>query len=93
MTVLTYILAPFPVLLGKMCKSDTFGDEISPMLHWGLFTTSWIVVSTFGLPAAMAYLQVICWQSLLITLAGSIIIYGSLLGFVIYRQKKDSSPF
>eukprot|EP00294_Goniomonas_avonlea_P017444 CAMPEP_0114568482 /NCGR_PEP_ID=MMETSP0114-20121206/16081_1 /TAXON_ID=31324 /ORGANISM="Goniomonas sp, Strain m" /LENGTH=134 /DNA_ID=CAMNT_0001755227 /DNA_START=40 /DNA_END=444 /DNA_ORIENTATION=- len=83
-TVLSWILAPFPVLL--LGGKGNFG-EASQWMYWGYFTTGWLVAASFGIPAVLAHVQTIGMGNMAMTLAACVIVYGT-GGLAAYFQSK-----
>jgi hypothetical protein len=59
--IIFYVLAPFPIAIGRRCTSDNSYSmrDSSPCSDLMWFITSVIVVSAFGLPAVLCRADVV----------------------------------
>mmetsp|Transcript_17889 Transcript_17889/g.49555 ORF Transcript_17889/g.49555 Transcript_17889/m.49555 type:complete len:88 (+) Transcript_17889:205-468(+) len=71
---ITYVTAPFPILLFGRPDSGFDGKMIS---YWSFFTTGWIITVSFGIPAILAHTGVIAPGNCGFSLAASVAFYGT----------------
>jgi len=81
--VVAYFLAPIPNVLFARCGDpmDMSGSNRS-FKDLGYFLTGVFVVSGFALPAVLTHIQIIAWQALILSLAGGLIVYGTILAYL-----------
>ncbi|XP_040169687.1 leptin receptor gene-related protein [Anopheles arabiensis] len=84
--VLFYILCPFPTLIAKRIESDDPARAASAM-----FATIGIVMSSFALPIVLARAEVIQWGACLLTLAGNVGAYATILAYYFGFESGDSN--
>lgn len=85
--VATYALAPFPVvILGK-------NEEASQLAYWAHFTTGWIVAVSFGIPCILTHSAVIAIGNCLISLASSLIFYGTIIGLAWWQASENADLY
>ncbi len=72
-SVLFYLLAPIPVVLCGGSSTDPFSDEQSSLPDLGFFLTGALATAGVGLPAVLLGAGVIVYQTLIMSLAGSLV--------------------
>jgi hypothetical protein len=72
-SVLFYVLAPIPVVLCGGGSSDPFSEEGSSLPDFGFFLTGALAASGIGLPAVLLGAGVIAYQTLIMSIAGSLV--------------------
>ena len=80
-SVLFFVLAPIPVV---MCRgsSDPFSDEQSSLPDFAFFLCGMFAASGVGLPAVLLGAEVIVWQTLVMSIAGSVVCATAIVLFV-----------
>ncbi|XP_049279633.1 leptin receptor overlapping transcript-like 1 [Anopheles funestus] len=84
--VLFYIICPIPTMIAKRQNSDDASRAANAM-----FATIGIVMSSFALPIVMARAEVIQWGACLLTLAGNVGAYATILAYYFGFESNDSS--
>uniref|UniRef100_A0A182MQY5 Leptin receptor overlapping transcript-like 1 n=1 Tax=Anopheles culicifacies TaxID=139723 RepID=A0A182MQY5_9DIPT len=84
--VLFYLLCPLPTFIAKRSHSS---DDSSRAAH-AMFATIGIVMSSFALPIVLARAEVIQWGACLLTLAGNVDAYVTMLAFYFGFESSDS---
>ncbi|KAI8826987.1 vacuolar protein sorting 55 [Fimicolochytrium jonesii] len=84
-----YLIAPLPNMLCQRIGSgggrgDIWSDasEHRGVLETGYFITSFINVSGAGLPYVLAHANVITQQAMVLSIAGGLLVYGTILGYI-----------
>eukprot|EP01111_Echinosteliopsis_oligospora_P002792 TRINITY_DN1433_c0_g1_i1.p1 TRINITY_DN1433_c0_g1~~TRINITY_DN1433_c0_g1_i1.p1 ORF type:complete len:129 (-),score=25.94 TRINITY_DN1433_c0_g1_i1:264-650(-) len=86
-SILFCILAPFPnIICGRM--GDEFSGTDSQYKQWGLFITGFLIVFGFGIPSILAHVDK-NYLMLSLSLAGGVIIYGTVIVYLRFFHKKD----
>ncbi|KAI8611295.1 vacuolar protein sorting 55 [Chytriomyces sp. MP71] len=95
LVVLTYVLAPIPNWVAKRIagNSDFFSDDNRGVLEAGYFITSLLVVSGFGLPLVLAHSELITSTAMYLSLAGGLLIYFTILGYLKFFVTVDDGAF
>lgn len=82
--VLFYILSPLPTIIARR-YNEHYGVSGSSAYELAIFITMGFVISSFALPIVLARSPendpVIRWGACFLTLAGNIVVYGTLVGF------------
>ncbi len=73
-SVLFYVLSPIPVAMCGRGSSDPFSDEQSSLPDFGFFVTGALATSGIALPAVLLGAGVIVYQTLIMSIAGSIVL-------------------
>ncbi|XP_050078823.1 leptin receptor overlapping transcript-like 1 [Anopheles maculipalpis] len=84
--VLFYILCPLPTQIAKRGPNS---DDPSRSAH-AMFATIGIVMSSFALPIVLARAEVIQWGACLLTLAGNVVAYTTILAYYFGFESSDS---
>mmetsp|Transcript_38565 Transcript_38565/g.121526 ORF Transcript_38565/g.121526 Transcript_38565/m.121526 type:complete len:129 (-) Transcript_38565:273-659(-) len=83
--VATYAIAPFPLVLFSK------GSDGGMATYWAFFTTGWITTASFGIPAILAHSKIIALGNCFLSIAASLVFYGSAVGVQWYQARKESS--
>eukprot|EP01112_Ceratiomyxa_fruticulosa_P009929 TRINITY_DN2608_c0_g2_i1.p1 TRINITY_DN2608_c0_g2~~TRINITY_DN2608_c0_g2_i1.p1 ORF type:complete len:128 (-),score=24.33 TRINITY_DN2608_c0_g2_i1:91-474(-) len=92
LVIVAYFLAPFPNLI---CAGNADGltETDSGIKDLGYFLTGFLVVSGFGIPIVLAHAEIIQLAALLMSLAGGLIVYGTILVYLHFFHGKEENPF
>lgn len=83
-----YILSPIPYCISNRTVDDT--DAVSSACkELAIFLTTGIVVSAFALPLIFARATVIQWGACALVLTGNVIIFATILGFILVFGNND----
>lgn len=90
---LFYVLSPLPTVLARRYQDDVGSSNACKEL--ALFITTGIVISAFGLPLVLARSggPVIHWGSCLLTLAGNVVVFLTILGFFLAFDNEDDAGY
>ncbi|XP_018017617.1 leptin receptor gene-related protein isoform X2 [Hyalella azteca] len=84
-----YVLAPLP----NMCNRSDGSGNTSPRREFGWFITTIIIVSAFALPIVLARspatAPVIEWGACWLVLAGNVVTFLTIFGFVMMADSDD----
>ena len=86
--VLFYVLAPIPTLLAR--RYTEHQGSSNACLETAIFITMGLIVSAFALPIVLARVSVIQWGACYLTLAGNVVIFATLLGFLLTFDQDDA---
>eukprot|EP01137_Pigoraptor_chileana_P030705 Opistho-2@17566 len=79
---LPYVLAPIPNCIARRASRDSFSLSTSnPGLDFGNFFTSVFFVSGFAIPMVLAHAGKIAVGAMMLTLAGSLVIFATMILF------------
>ncbi|CEG67444.1 Putative Histone H3 (Lys9) methyltransferase SUV39H1/Clr4 [Rhizopus microsporus] len=83
LVVATYILAPLPnAICGKCSGEDDLTTAYnSGMIDAGHFITGMFIVSGFCLPLVLAHAEVITVPAMIMSIAGGILVYGTIITY------------
>uniref|UniRef100_A0A182VTD4 Leptin receptor overlapping transcript-like 1 n=1 Tax=Anopheles minimus TaxID=112268 RepID=A0A182VTD4_9DIPT len=84
--VLFYLICPLPTRIAKLPHN---ADDSLRAAH-AMFATIGIVMSSFALPIVLARAEVIQWGACLLTLAGNVGAYGTMLAFFFGFESSES---
>lgn len=93
-TALTFVLAPAPNALAASCaRGQDFSaeyDTTSPIVDFGRFMTSCVVVTGFALPIVLSHAQVIHPAASVMSLIGGGLVYVTITAYsAVFRQDED----
>lgn len=93
-SALIFFSAPFPnAFAAAAVRSSDFSaeyDNTSPILDFGRFMTSIMVVTGFALPIALAHAQVIHPVASVMSIAGGGLVYGAITAYAaVFKQDAD----
>ncbi|XP_007890089.1 leptin receptor overlapping transcript-like 1 [Callorhinchus milii] len=83
-----YILSPIPYCISSRTVDDTDAAS-SACKELAIFLTTGIVVSAFALPLIFARATVIQWGACALVLTGNVIIFATILGFILVFGTND----
>ncbi|XP_032826678.1 leptin receptor overlapping transcript-like 1 [Petromyzon marinus] len=90
--LLFYALAPVPCCAARRVSGDAdtgggggFGAEL------GLFFTTGVVVSAFGLPVVLAHVGTIAWGACALVLAADAAVFSTILAFFLVFGRGDDA--
>ncbi len=91
---LIFFSAPFPnALAAAGVRSSDFSaeyDNSSPIIDFGRFMTSIMVVTGFALPIVLAHAQVIHPVASVMSIAGGGLVYGAITAYsAVFKQDSD----
>ncbi|CAH1960300.1 unnamed protein product [Acanthoscelides obtectus] len=86
--VLFYLMSPIPTLVARRCSDPS--SATNSCMEAAIFITMGIIVSSFALPIVLARVNSILWGACLLTLAGNVVVYATLIGFFLTFDQEDS---
>jgi len=94
LVALIFFSAPFPnAFAAAVARSSDFSaeyDNTSPVLDFGRFMTSIMVVTGFALPIALAHAHVIHPVASVMSIAGGGLVYGAITAYAaVFKQDTD----
>jgi len=92
LVVATYVLAPLPNWICGYCANpDDFGGEGSgsAILDFGKFVTGFLVVMGIALPVLLAHSHIIAVPAMVMSIAGGLLIYGTIISFGMFFQEEQ----
>ena len=89
-----FVLAPLPnALAGSCARASEFSpeyDATSPIIDFGRFMTSCVVVTGFALPIALAHAQVIHPAASVMSIIGGGLVYGTITAYsAVFTEETD----
>ncbi|XP_049536465.1 leptin receptor overlapping transcript-like 1 [Anopheles darlingi] len=85
--VLFYILCPIPTLIAKRSQNADDGVRAPN----AMFATIGIILSSFALPIVLARAGVIQWGAGILTVAGNVVAYTTILAYFFGFESNDSA--
>ncbi|RKU42038.1 Vacuolar protein sorting-associated protein 55 [Coniochaeta pulveracea] len=94
LVVATYVLAPLPNWICSHCSAgpDDFvesGSGASAVLDLGRFFTGFLVVMGIALPVVLAHSRIIEIGAMVMSIAGGLLIYGTIISFTMFFQEEQ----
>ncbi|KAF3931389.1 hypothetical protein ABW19_dt0200782 [Dactylella cylindrospora] len=93
--VATYLLAPLPnAICNRYASSynDDFmdsGSTASGIIDFGRFLTGFLVLMGIALPAVLAHAGIIQIGAMIMSIAGGLLIYGTIIAFTMFFQEES----
>ncbi|EFC36584.1 vacuolar protein sorting 55 superfamily protein [Naegleria gruberi] len=99
-TVLCYIIAPFPDIIARAFSSrfeKEDPEDATVWEHFGAFLTSFIATIGLGLLFVLAHTGIIQWETFAFEISGGIVIVATLfisfLVFTIAKRREDAENY
>ncbi|KAJ4389363.1 Vacuolar protein sorting-associated protein 55 [Gnomoniopsis sp. IMI 355080] len=91
LVVATFVLAPLPNwVCGQFSNPDDFVESSgSSLLDLGRFCTGFLVVMGIALPVVFAHSDMISTGALVMSVAGGLLIYGTIISFGMFFQEES----
>ncbi|KAI9483226.1 MAG: vacuolar protein sorting 55 [Benjaminiella poitrasii] len=94
LVVATYILAPLPNALCARCAGEDdvmSGYYNSGIIDAGHFITGIFIVTGFCLPFVLAHAEVITVPAMIMSIAGGLLVYGTIIAYTHFFAHQDDS--
>ncbi|KAI7904009.1 vacuolar protein sorting 55 [Cokeromyces recurvatus] len=94
LVVATYILAPLPNALCTRCAGEDdvmSGYYNSGIIDAGHFITGIFIVTGFCLPLVLAHAEVITVPAMIMSIAGGLLVYGTIITYTHFFAHQDDS--
>ncbi|EON96663.1 putative vacuolar protein sorting 55 superfamily protein [Phaeoacremonium minimum UCRPA7] len=91
LVVATYVLAPLPNwICGRCANPDDFVESSgSAIVDFGRFCTGFLVVMGIALPVVLAHSNLIEIGAMVMSIAGGLLIYGTIISFSMFFQEEQ----
>ncbi|KAL2119177.1 hypothetical protein VTJ04DRAFT_6137 [Mycothermus thermophilus] len=91
LVVATYVLAPIPNwICGHCANPDDFVESSgTAVLDLGRFCTGFLVVMGIALPVVLAHSNIISIPAMIMSVAGGLLIYGTIIMFTMFFQEEQ----
>ncbi|KAL2760847.1 hypothetical protein ACRALDRAFT_1053575 [Sodiomyces alcalophilus JCM 7366] len=89
--VATYVLAPLPNWICSRCANpDDFVESSGgAIIDLGRFCTGFLVVMGIALPVVLAHSDLIRVEAMIMSIAGGLLIYGTIISFGMFFQEEQ----
>ncbi|KAK9454759.1 vacuolar protein sorting 55 [Dipodascopsis uninucleata] len=86
-----FLMAPLPNAICERYQSDDFMSENSGSgaVDFGRYITGFFVVTGLALPVALAHARIIGAAAMLMSIAGGLLVYGTIITFTLFFQISD----
>ncbi|KAF3771024.1 vacuolar protein sorting 55 [Cryphonectria parasitica EP155] len=91
LVVATYIIAPLPNWICSRCANpdDYVESSGNAVLDLGRFCTGFLVLMGIALPAVLAHSDLITTGAMVMSIAGGLLIYGTIISFGMFFQEES----
>jgi len=92
LVVATYVVAPLPnYICGRWANTNDFTTENdgSAVVDFGRFFTGFLVVMGIALPVMLFHCGVIAMAAMIMSIAGGLLIYGTMISFSMFFQDEN----
>ncbi|OAA71517.1 Vacuolar protein sorting 55 superfamily [Cordyceps fumosorosea ARSEF 2679] len=91
LVVATYVVAPAPNWICSRCANpDDFVESSgAAVLDLGRFLTGFFVVMGMALPVILAHADIIRTEAMIMSIAGGLLIYGTIISFGMFFQEEQ----
>jgi len=91
LVVATYVLAPLPNwICGRCANPDDFVESSgNAVVDFGKFCTGFLVLMGIALPAVLAHSELIRISAMIMSIAGGLLIYGTIISFSMFFQEEQ----
>ncbi|KAI9837430.1 MAG: Vacuolar protein sorting-associated protein 55 [Thelocarpon superellum] len=91
LVVATYILAPLPNWICARCANpdDFIESGGNAIVDFGRFCTGFLVVMGIALPTLLAHCGIIVYPAMVMSIAGGLLIYGTIISFTMFFQEEQ----
>ncbi|KAM0664279.1 hypothetical protein ACQRIU_006862 [Beauveria bassiana] len=91
LVVATYVVAPVPNWICSRCANpDDFVESSgAAILDLGRFFTGFFVVMGMALPVILAHADIIRVEAMIMSIAGGLLIYGTIISFGMFFQEEQ----
>ncbi|KAG6356713.1 Vacuolar protein sorting-associated protein 55 [Diaporthe eres] len=91
LVVATYVIAPLPNwICGRCANPDDFVESSGAgVMDLGRFCTGFLVVMGIALPVVLAHSNLISVGAMVMSVAGGLLIYGTIISFGMFFQEES----
>ncbi|PSS00832.1 vacuolar protein sorting 55 [Coniella lustricola] len=90
LVVATYVIAPLPNWICSRCSNpDDFDSSGTAVLDLGRFCTGFFVLMGIALPVVLAHSALITTGAMVMSIAGGLLIYGTIISFGMFFQEES----
>ncbi|KKY34703.1 putative vacuolar protein sorting 55 [Diaporthe ampelina] len=91
LVVATYVIAPLPNwICGRCANPDDFVESSGAgVMDLGRFCTGFLVVMGIALPVVLAHSNLISIGAMVMSVAGGLLIYGTIISFGMFFQEES----
>ncbi|KAJ0117061.1 hypothetical protein N8I77_008926 [Diaporthe amygdali] len=91
LVVATYVIAPLPNwICGRCANPDDFVESSGAgVMDLGRFCTGFLVVMGIALPIVLAHSHLISIGAMVMSVAGGLLIYGTIISFGMFFQEES----
>ncbi|KAG8158765.1 hypothetical protein KVR01_011208 [Diaporthe batatas] len=91
LVVATYVIAPLPNwICGRCSNPDDFVESSGAgIMDLGRFCTGFMVVMGIALPIVLAHSNLITMGAMVMSVAGGLLIYGTIISFGMFFQEES----
>ncbi|KAF8453519.1 vacuolar protein sorting 55 superfamily [Terfezia claveryi] len=92
LVVATYVVAPLPnAICGRCANTNDFtaDSDGSAVVDFGRWLTGFLVVMGMALPVMLFHCGVITMGAMIMSIAGGLLIYGTIISFSMFFQEEN----